>query len=94
MATLVATPSIRGRLSGIRCAATGAVALGGVFLLCWLGAAAGWVGASHMFVALFTIASAGSAAALAVGLCWSIGFGALGGALIALAYNALGFLER
>jgi hypothetical protein len=94
MATLAATPIIRGRLSAIRCAATGAVALGGVFLLCWLGAAAGWTGASHMFVALFTIASTGSVVALAVGLCWSIAFGALVGALIALAYNGLGFLER
>ena len=94
MATLAATPTLRGRLSAVRCAATGAVAVGGVFLLCWLGAAAGWVAASHMFVSLFTIASTGSPAALAVGLCWSVAFGALVGALIALSYNALGFLER
>ena len=94
MATLAATPTIRGRLSVIRCAATGAVALGGIFLLCWLGAALGWIGASHMFLALFTLAPTGSVSALSVGLCWSIGFGALGGALIALAYNALGFLDH
>ena len=47
-----------------------------------------------MYIALFTTAPVGSAAALGVGLGWSLGFGALGGALIALAYNALAFLDR
>ena len=54
----------------------------------------GWLVSSHMYIALFTTAPVGSAAALGVGLGWSLGFGALGGALIALAYNALAFLDR
>ena len=44
--------------------------------------------------ALFTLADVGSTAALAAGLCWSLAFGALAGALIALAFNALAFLGR
>ena len=85
---------IRGRLPVVRSSAAAAAALGTVFLLCWIGAALGWVDASHMYVAIFTVAPVGSVAALASGLGWSIVFGALGGALIALAYNALAFLER
>ena len=50
--------------------------------------------ASHMYVSLFTLAPVGSTTALGAGLCWSLGFGALGGALVALAFNALAFLER
>lgn len=88
------TRVIRGRLPVLRSSVAAAATLGMVFLLCWIGGALGWVTASHMFVALFTVAPAGSVAALGGGLAWSIVFGALGGALIALAYNALAFLER
>lgn len=58
------------------------------------GAAIGWLSASHMYVAIFTVEPAGSVAALATGLCWSLAFGGLGGALTALACNAFSFLER
>lgn len=85
---------IRGRLPLVRCAGAGAAALGALFVLCWIGAALGWANASHMYVSLFTLAPVGSTAALAAGLCWSLAFGALAGALIALAFNALAFLER
>ena len=94
MATFADPPVYRGGLPTIRCAATGAIVGGVVFGLCWIGAAMGWLVSSHMYIALFTTAPVGSAAALGVGLGWSLGFGALGGALIALAYNALAFLDR
>ena len=94
MANLAETHIIRGRLPVVRCAAAGAIALGALFVLCWIGAALGWANASHMYVSRFTLAPAGSTTALGVGLCWSLAFGALGGALIALAFNALAFLER
>lgn len=88
------TRAIRGRLPVLRSAAAVAAALGTIFLLCWIGAAIGWLNASHMYVSIFTVEPAGSVAALAPGLGWSLVFGALGGALVALAYNALSFLER
>ena len=94
MANLAETHVIRGRLPVVRCAAAGAVALGALFVLCWIGAALGWTNASHMYISLFTPAPVGSTAALGVGLCWSLVFGALAGALIALAFNVLAFLER
>ena len=88
------TRAIRGRLPVLRSALAVAATLGAVFLLCWSGAAIGWLSASHMYVAIFTVEPAGSVAALATGLCWSLAFGTLVGALLALAYNALSFLER
>lgn len=84
----------RGRLPVVRCAAAGAIALGALFILCWIGAAVGWEAGSHMYLSLFTLAPGGSTVALAVGLCWSLGFGALAGAFVALAFNAVAFLER
>lgn len=94
MANLADTHVIRGRLPVVRCAAAGAVALGALFVLCWIAASFGWANASHMYLSLFTLAPAASTTALGTGLCWSLGFGALGGALVALAFNALAFLER
>jgi hypothetical protein len=94
MRSLAETHKTRGRLPLVRCAAAGAVVLAVLFVICWIGAALGWTDASHMYISLFTLAPVGSAAALAVGFCWSLAFGALGGALIALAFNALAFLER
>lgn len=94
MATLAKAPALRRRLSIVRGAATGALAFAAMFGLCWLGAALGGLNASHMYVALFTVAPAGSLSALASGLCWSLAFGGLGGALIALTYDGLAFLEK
>lgn len=94
MANLAESHVNRGRLPLLRCTAAGAIALGALFVLCWIGAALGWANASHMYVSLFTLAPVASTTALAVGFCWSLAFGGLGGALIALAYNALAFLER
>ncbi len=82
------------RLGLLRCALTGAVSVGVFYVLCWAGTAIGMAGASHMFIALFTTEPVASTAALAIGLCWSLLFGALSGALIAFSYNCLGFLGR
>ena len=82
------------RLSISRCALTGAVALAALFGLCWLGTAAGLTGSSHMFISLFTMAPIASGAAFGIGLCWSLVFGGVSGALIAIVYNAFSFLAR
>jgi hypothetical protein len=82
------------RLSATRCALTGAVVLVILFAACWVAAAAGLAGGSHMYISIFTLAPVASLAALGVGLCWSVVFGAATGALIAVAYNAFGFIER
>lgn len=82
------------KLSILQCAATGAAVLIALFVICWATAAASSVGGSHMYLQLFTLAPVTSLVALALGLWWSIFFGALGGALIALAFNSLGFLAR
>lgn len=82
------------RLGIRRCALTGAVALAALFALCWLGTAVGLTGSSHMFVSLFTLAPIASGAAFGIGLCWSLVFGGISGALIAIVYNAFSFLAR
>jgi hypothetical protein len=95
MATLdVTTTRKHDHLGVLRCTATGAVVMGVLFALCWAGAAAGVLNSSHMYVSLFTLEPIASASALAVGLCWSLVFGALAGALVALVYNAFDFIER
>ncbi len=94
MATPADTAVLGGRLAVRRCAAVGVIVFGVLFLLCWLGATLGWLNVSHMYVSLFTNAPVASLAAFGAGLCWSVVFGGVVGALTALAYNALGFLGR
>ena len=81
------------KLVVLRCAATGGTVLGSIYAMCWIGAASSLLIASHMFLALFTVAPSNSLAALVIGVCWTIVFGALAGALVALAYNAFGLLQ-
>lgn len=47
-----------------------------------------------MYLALFTSAEINSSLALVQGLCWSLGFGLIAGALIAFIYNLLAPLDR
>jgi hypothetical protein len=89
----MSTLTLNQPLSIVRCALTGAVALAVFFLVCWIGALL-IPSQSHMFIAIFTREPVTSTTALAEGLCWSIAFGALGGLLLALVYNALGFIGR
>lgn len=91
----MARPQDPSRLSVARCAATGAAVLAIQFLICWTAAAiTEGLQFSHMFVELFTAAPVRSGAALVEGLCWSLVFGALTGALVAIAYNLFARLER
>ena len=82
------------KIGVLRLALTGAIASGVFFVSCWVGAQIPLGTLSHMYIQLFTKADLNSTAALAEGLGWSIGFGLIGGALIAWAYNLLGALER
>ena len=81
-------------LGVLRLAATGAVASGLFFILCWIGAIVSVTGASHMYIALFTSADVASASALGEGLCWSLLFGLVAGSLVAFFYNVFDILDR
>ena len=81
-------------LSLSRSAATVGLTLAIIFALCWVGAAAGILPRSHMFISLFTAQPIDSAAALGLGLLSSLIAGLVTGAVGALIYNALAFLQR
>ena len=82
------------KIGVLRLTLTGAIASAVFFVFCWVGAQIPLGTLSHMYIQLFTKADLNSTAALVEGFCWSIGFGLIGGALIAWAYNLLGALER
>lgn len=77
-----------------RCAVTAGLTVAIVFALCWAGAAAGLLPRSHMFISLFTEQPVDSGAALGFGLLAAVGSGLGSGAIWALIYNALAFLQR
>ena len=81
------------RLNALRCGLTGAISLAILFAICWVGALL-VASQSHMFIEIFTKQPVTSTAALVEGLCWSLVFGALGGVLLALIYNAFAFVAR
>ncbi|MDT8760515.1 hypothetical protein MZO42_17580 [Sphingomonas psychrotolerans] len=78
----------------IRSAATGAIVASIFFALCRIGAHLPIGLATHMYLRLFTSAEIASGTALAEGVCWSILFGAIAGALIAVVYNSLAPIRR
>jgi len=83
------------RLGVARLALTGALAASIFYVFCWIGAQIpGFGPATHMYLQLFTNAELTSTTALIVGVCWSIGGGLIIGAIVALVYNALAFLDR
>lgn len=81
-------------LGVLRFAFTGALAAAAFSMLCWIGAQLPIGPATHMYLRLFTSAELSSGLALTEGLCWSTGLGLIAGGLLALIYNALGFLDR
>lgn len=84
----------RAKANVLRLALTGALAAGAFYVICWLGAFLPLGPATHMYLKLFTNAEINSSVALVEGLCWSIAFGLIAGALIAFAYNLLAPLDR
>ncbi len=80
------------RVGILHFALVGAAAFTVIYVLCWLGAYLGFGAASHMYLALFTTAAITSVPALLQGLCLSLGFGALFGAVIAIFFNLFRFL--
>lgn len=80
--------------SALRLAVSGAVTLAALFLFCWLGALVWPVGPSHMFISLFTNEAVDSIAALAIGGCAAVFFGAISGLLLAWSYNLTGSFRR
>ena len=83
-----------GRANVLRFALTGALAAAIFYAICWLGAFLPIGPATHMYLKLFTSADINSGLALVQGLCWSLGFGLIVGALIAFIYNLLAPLDR
>ena len=94
MATTSETNGSSRRANVLRFALTGALAAGIFYVFCWLGAFLPFGPATHMYLALFTSAEIHSSLALVQGLCWSLGFGLIAGALIAFIYNLLAPLDR
>jgi len=95
MSTIPETVTPHSHLLGpARFAVTGALFMGVFYILCWAGAALGIVPVTHMYLQLFSDAPMPSTAMLVEGTIWSVLFGLLAGALIALIYNALGSLDR
>lgn len=84
--------ALKSRAGVIHFAATGAATAAVIYALCWAGAAMGWSAASHLYLSLFTTEPSTSWVALFQGACLSIGFGAVGGALVAGFANLFGFL--
>ena len=80
------------RLGLFQGAAVGAATFFVVYLLCWVGATLGWTAASRLYLGLFTTAAITSGYALGQGLCLSLAFGAVVGALVALFFNLFRFL--
>jgi hypothetical protein len=78
----------------LRFAATGALVAALLFILCWIGTFIPLSSPTHAYIGLFTPAAVSPGRALAEGTCWSLGFGAILGALIALVYNGLGGFFR
>lgn len=83
-----------GRANVLRFALTGALAAAIFYATCWLGAFLPIGPATHMYLQLFTSADINSSLALVQGLCWSLGFGLIAGALIASIYNLLAPVDR
>ncbi len=77
----------------LRLAATLGLSAGVVFVLCWAGTFIAGASLTHAYIGLFTLAEPHSVQALVEGTCWSLAFGALAGAVIAICYNLFSGLQ-
>lgn len=82
------------KLSIVRVAIAAAATTVAFYFVCWVGALLPIGPATHMYLRLFTDAEVASTTALVVGLCWSLGFGLIAGAMFALFYNLFASLDR
>lgn len=78
----------------LRLAATLGVGAALIFVLCWLGTFISFSSPTHAYIGLFTLADTQSAQALAEGTIFSLLFGLLSGAIIAVLYNLFAALDR
>lgn len=94
MATLVRdTGTASNRPDVVRFAFTGAFSATIFFFLCWAGAFLPFGPPTHMYLQLFTSADVNSGLALLQGLCWSLAFGLIAGALIAISYKLVAAVD-
>ena len=94
MATLASETNIAsGKVDVVRFALTGALSASIFFILCWIGAFLPFGPATHMYVQLFTGADVNSGLALWQGLCWSLVFGLIAGALIAICHKLVAAVD-
>jgi hypothetical protein len=82
------------RIGITRATLSGAITLGMLFVLCWIGARLPLITVSHMFVQLFTTEPMTSTGALLEGTLWSVVFGGLFAFVAASTYNLMGALDR
>lgn len=82
------------RLNIARVALAGAAAAAALYFVCWLGAFLSIGPATHLYLQLFTATDTGTTLALVQGLCWSLAFGFVAGALYSLFYNAFAAMDR
>ena len=82
------------RASVVRFAITGGIASAVFFVLCWLGTFVPFSSPTHGYIGLFTSEEMSSVAALLQGGIWSLAFGLVGGAILAVAYNLTGLFAR
>ena len=86
-------PTSARKLSIVRAALTGSMALGALYGLCWLVAMGAAEATGHMYLELITSFESNAFMALFEGLVWSWVRGSLAGSVLALIYNPLA-LER
>lgn len=92
-ATAEFVPSASKNIGLLRLAATVGVSAAAIFVLCWVGTLIPISSPTHAYISLFTLAEPTSVQALTEGICWSLLFGALAGATIAVFYNAFSWLQ-
>ena len=94
MASLVSEMNLAPRrVDIVRFALTGALAATIFFILCWIAAFLPVGPVTHMYLQLFTSADVNSGLALWQGVCWSLAFGLIAGALIALCYRLVAAVD-
>lgn len=87
---MIVAPSTR-TIGITRAAMTGGLFLATLFALCWVAALAG-IEFTHAFLGLFIATPVGTPGAFAMGILCAALAGTLGGALLALIWNAAGRL--